>query len=217
MKCYTVSHGKLTSGICTNGSSELNECVCLGTCEENSHLAILQFYFPNPPEIVTEADGSRKVFDAHHVQPKGCDFFTLAKPNNPADMRILVRVAHCEFQVRLGSATEIGFGFGTNDKEVLSECWYDSVVVLTPGTVLLLKPLCGTMRETYVLEYTLEGKLRLAQHKSFVARMRHEARFVGIEGMDLAAADEQSELNLLYLDGLDTPDRDEALARDPRI
>jgi len=174
MKCFTVSPGLLVAGICgVDGTHPVDMCVCLGDCTENGHLSLLPVFPKNPPDIFSEGDGVFKILDAHPVQPKGCEHFTLAKPCNVLDQRILVRVTHCEATIKLGSSVEVGFGFGVGDKDVLSTCWYDSVRILTPGTALFLRVQRNEIMETHVL-VAGRGEAKLLTLKEFIAKVRED-------------------------------------------
>lgn len=178
MKCFTISHGQLTTGIATVRGPLSDSAVCVGECGKDKCMEVIPFFHLNPPEV-TEG----RVNQAHPVQPRNNKFFTLAKPRNEKDERILVRVMHYDWSVMKGSATEIGFGFGVSNEDAVSAYWYDSVLVLTPGTVLFLKAQCDTAHE-YALEFADSGVMKLMRRKSLVAKMRQEGTFVNMEGVD---------------------------------
>lgn len=167
MKCFTIDHGQLTTGIMTTSGPLSDSAICVGECGKNRCMEVIPFFRLNPPLV--GADG--RVSQAHPVQPRGNKFFTLAKPRNEDDRRVIVRVLHYDWTAMRGSATEVGFGFGTSDEEKLDAYWYDSVLVLTPGTVLFLKAQCDKTHE-YVLEFTDGGEAKLIRRKSFTAKMR---------------------------------------------
>lgn len=174
MKCFTVSPDLLVEGICgVDGTHPVDMCVCLGDWGESGHLSLLPVFPRNPPDIFPEGDGIFKILNAHPVQPKGCEYFTLAKPCNLLDERILVRVTHYEATVKLGSSVEVGFGFSIGNNEVLDTCWYDSVRILTPGTALFLRTRFGETAETYVL-VAGRGEAKLLTLKEFVAKVRDD-------------------------------------------
>jgi len=192
MRCFTVSPGVLANGICgVDGTNPVDMCICLGDCADSGHLSLLPVFPKNPPDIFAEGDGIFKILDAHPVQPKGCEYFALAKPCNVLDERILIRVTHCEATVKLGSSVEVGFGFGVGNKDVLSTCWYDSVRILTPGTALFLRTSGGETTETYAL-VAGRGEAKLLTLKEFVAKVREDE-----ESHESADASEQTAQYLL--------------------
>ncbi|MEK7089805.1 MAG: hypothetical protein AAB920_03235 [Patescibacteria group bacterium] len=197
MKCYTVSPWILAEGICgVDGTNPVDMCVCLGGYMESGHLSLLPVFQRNPPDIFAEGEGVFRIRDAHPVQPKGHDHFTLAKPCNVLDERILVRVMHCEATVKLGSSVEVGFGFGVGDKNVLSACWYDSVRILTPGTALFLRTSGDETTETRVL-VAGRHEAKLMTLKEFIAKVR--------EYEDAESRDENEEYELEFDMGGATP------------
>ncbi|MEI6479687.1 MAG: hypothetical protein WCO21_02600 [bacterium] len=150
MRCFTVENGELKNGIAVDGSSFTGECLCLGSCCEKGHLAVMPFFYPNPPTISEDELGKYFFYDAHPVMPKGSEFFAIAKPNNPIDSRILVRLSHYECRVMSGSSTEVGFGFAVVGEKA-SDYFYESMRILTPGTVLFLREQCVSSADTLVL------------------------------------------------------------------
>lgn len=125
---------------------------------------------PNPADC---SDGL--VLEAHPVLIKdhetGREFATLAKPNNPDDRRVLVRLIGVEWQHFIGEVTELAFGWESTEEDFS----YDTLLLMKPGAVIRVRcKNCDRPADALILT---RGELTAMPFRQFVrltARMELE-------------------------------------------
>ena len=149
MKCYTWRKGELTCGIEVRNDENLGIIICLTEKAPGRRQEKVRRFPERPAEVKSD-----RIYNAHPVRITSYlgeqrDFFTLAKPSDNNDQRILVRVdtkwayaragiGNWETVVGTPENLVIGLGFYPSVKQV--GVWRDGLILMSPGDVVRIIP-----------------------------------------------------------------------------
>ena len=162
MKCYTWRKGELTCGIEVRNDKNLGIIIFLAEAAPGRRQKKVRRCPERPAEVKND-----RIYNAHPVKITSYlgeqrDFFTLAKPNDDSDPRILVRVDTKWVYTRatIGSwetvagAPEdlvVGAGFHGGSKQVA--VWRDGLILMSPGDVIRIMPESAHRFDAFALFY----------------------------------------------------------------
>lgn len=151
MDCFTFYEGKIIPGIALEVDRKLGPVVKLGEKGWGRRYAKIPFYRNNPAEIV-----GGKIRQAHPVKIDIKEtstgkkaFYALAKPNNINDSRILLRIntqwipepkTYGGWAIKKNEPDLIISGYGAHGKDGELGGWLDSLVILSHGDEVYIKP-----------------------------------------------------------------------------
>jgi hypothetical protein len=172
MLTYTFHRGKLTPGLVVQMDDKLGWVVYLGEEGRGRRFEKVALYGKNPAEVVNEM-----IYEAHPVginvqnreleRPEGqdFDFYVLAKPDNPKDPRIIVRVntGWQRFkrydgwhETHEGQLKTLIAGQGAHGEAGRVATWLDSLVIMSPGDALKIYPEYRRDTAGYLLQYSTD-------------------------------------------------------------
>ncbi len=144
MKCYTFAGGELSEGIAVRNGKK-RHVVFVGERGVFNRYATVGFFLKNPPEVQNGL-----IRTAHLVIVIALDgrrFWTLAKPRNPNDPRIILRVntrglyRHGDvgfWKIKEG-CEEIAVGYVSRGADPHNGMFNDGLLLVRPGGLLLVK------------------------------------------------------------------------------
>ena len=162
MKCYTWRKGELTCGIEVRNDENLGIIILLAEEVPGRRQEKVRRFPERPAEVKND-----RIYNGHPVKITSYlgtqrDFYTLAKPNDDSDPRILVRVdtkwvytrATIGFWETVTGAPEdlvIGCGFHGRSKQLA--CWRDGLILMSPRDVIRIMPEGAHRIDTFALFY----------------------------------------------------------------
>ncbi len=164
MKCYTFYRGVLHEGISVVEDERLGCVVYLGEEGRGRWCEKVGFFYKNPPEVknghIYEAYPFKITINRNTKKEKS--FYVLAKPNNSYDQRVLVRINTKWVYTRdtigswrsvRGKAKKIASGYGARGIAGRIGSWEDSIIVMSPGDIIRIRPEGGYKTKPYILIY----------------------------------------------------------------